>query len=183
MLELRGMAIRLKACVLVNGGYFEHRSDANCDIKSINWLDCFKVFLMSKFRFCAIIANFQQIVIVKEFRKSAMIWWSYAWNTLDSFFRTRYIYKLAIRHWSLKPAYTGTWDVNFFPDNYLGPLLWGRTASRLARGEGIETGHELFDRCHTWRRVSVAKLSEAIKILAIGCYLSIYLFIYQNCQD
>jgi len=32
------------------------------------------------------IANFQQIVIVKEFQKSVSIWWSYAWNTLDSFF-------------------------------------------------------------------------------------------------
>ena len=32
------------------------------------------------------IANFMQIVIVKEFQKSVSIWWSYAWNTPDSFF-------------------------------------------------------------------------------------------------
>ena len=32
------------------------------------------------------IGNFQQIVTVKEFWKSARIWWSYAWNTPDSFF-------------------------------------------------------------------------------------------------
>jgi len=32
------------------------------------------------------IANFLQIVIVKEFQKSVSIWWSYAWNTPDSFF-------------------------------------------------------------------------------------------------
>jgi len=32
------------------------------------------------------IANFLKIVTVKEFQKSASIWWSYAWNTPDSFF-------------------------------------------------------------------------------------------------
>jgi len=39
------------------------------------------------------IANFQQIVTVKEFRKSASIWWSYAWKNARLFFSdTVYIY-------------------------------------------------------------------------------------------
>jgi len=32
------------------------------------------------------VANFLQIVTVKEFQKSASIWWSYVWNIPDSFF-------------------------------------------------------------------------------------------------
>ena len=32
------------------------------------------------------IANFQEILKVKKFWKSTGIWWSYAWNTPDSFF-------------------------------------------------------------------------------------------------
>jgi len=31
---------------------------------------------------------------VKEFQKSVSIWWSYAWNTPDFFFRTRCIFSL-----------------------------------------------------------------------------------------
>ena len=38
------------------------------------------------------IANFLQIVIVKAFQKSVSIWWSYAWNTPDSFFSGHGVY-------------------------------------------------------------------------------------------
>jgi len=51
------------------------------------------------------IVNFLQIVIVKEFQKSVSIWWSYAWNTPDSFFPdTVYVYtvKKTFGNWHQK---------------------------------------------------------------------------------
>jgi len=52
------------------------------------------------------IANFLPIVIVKEFQKSASIWWSYAWNTPDSFFPdTVYIKTFWCQKWNVTCIY------------------------------------------------------------------------------